>query len=383
MDPKDWFELTDAMLRDLARLQDQLLRSSRQRLEAAVADAQRSVLLWVLLLVAGSSAVAATGFVVHYRIVRPLELMTRSMRRLADDDLSMPVPRLRDTDEVGVMAESLRIFKANAIRRQRLEREKDALHVKLAEAHTKLNDDLTAAAAIQAALLPSSGTLCGVRYDSLFRPARLIAGDTYAVTPHKDGRVGFFAVDVAGHGAAAALVSVAAHHTLSQALVRRGDGPLRTVGDRLEALVAQVNADWPEGLPYFTMILGEIEPGADRGVVVQAGHPLPLLIRNEGQVHTIGQGGLPVGLLASSTYETTEFAFYRGDRLMLYSDGLSEAENAEGVPFSDERIETLIRQQAGNSTTAMLAAIDAALLNWRRSDSFEDDVTVLVLERTG
>ena len=78
-----------------------------------------------------------------------------------------------------------------------------------------------------------------------------------------DGGVGFFQVDVAGHGAPAAMVSVASHQILSQAI------PTKPEGMRLEDLVERINGDWPEDLPYFTMILGEIDPRTRRGSIVQ------------------------------------------------------------------------------------------------------------------
>ena len=65
-------------------------------------------------------------------------------------------------------------------------------------------------------------------------------------------------------------------------------------GDEPRA-VEQINGEWPEGLPYFTMILGEIDPRVQRATIVQAGHPSPLLIRADGSVKSVGDGGFPVG----------------------------------------------------------------------------------------
>jgi serine phosphatase RsbU (regulator of sigma subunit) len=190
-----------------------------------------------------------------------------------------------------------------------------------------------------------------------------------------DGRVGFFQIDVAGHGAAAALVSVASHHTLSQALLTQADGV------RLDDMVDRINREWPGDLPYFTMILGRIDVRNRRLEIVQAGHPSPLLVRRDGPVEVLGDGGFPVGMVQVASYETLETDFGPGDRLLVYSDGLVEAENAEGEQFSEARLRGFVQEQAGNSTPNILDGLDEALRKWRGSETLTDDLSVLMLDR--
>jgi serine phosphatase RsbU (regulator of sigma subunit) len=210
----------------------------------------------------------------------------------------------------------------------------------------------------------------------LYRPSSLIAGDTYNVIERRDGTIGFFQLDVAGHGAPAALMSVASHHALSQALLKQVEGM------DLSDLARQINGEWSGDLPYFTMILGEIDPQAHRATIIQAGHPSPLLIRGDGSVRLMGDGGFPIGLFPQATYELLSFTFAPRDRLLLYSDGLVDAESPSGEPFSDARLLTLMREHARTSTPLLLDALDAALRDWRQSETLDDDVSVLVLERT-
>jgi serine phosphatase RsbU (regulator of sigma subunit) len=370
-----WSDAAQAALQTIARLQEDLLRSSRERLDAQVTRALGSLVLWTSLLLAGIAAVTASGLFVSRRIVLPLEALRRAMLALAENDLATPLPRFARMDEVGEMSDALRVFKANAVRRQRLQEDKEMLHARLTEAYRQLRTDLDAAAKIQAAMLPAATAIEGLRYRGLYRPSSVIAGDTYNVLQRSDGRIGFFQVDVAGHGAPAALVSVASHHSLSQAL-------LKHVSDmRIEEVAAQINSDWPEDLPYFTMVLGEIDPRTGRGAIVQAGHPPPLLIGRDGAVRFIGEGGLPVGLFPAAQYEPVRFEVGEGDRLVLYSDGLIEAHNPDGEIFSEERLLDLVRPRAGDSTEALLDALDAAVRHWHGSDTLEDDLSVLVLER--
>ncbi|MFC4170787.1 SpoIIE family protein phosphatase [Microvirga sp. GCM10011540] len=372
---QEWYEIARQGLRSIANMQQELLRSSRDRLDLELAQSRRSVFLWSILLLCGFGAVLASALVVRLRVVRPLEALSSAMLRLAENDLSAPLPRQTRSDEIGEMSDALRVFKANAIRRQRSQQDKQMLHARLKDAYRQLRKDLEAAAVIQTTMLPPPSTLGDVRYCGLFRPSSLVAGDTYNVVRRSDGGIGFFQIDVAGHGAPAALVSVASHQILSQAILTRPDGM------RLETLVERINADWPEGLPYFTMVVGEIDVGAQRAAIIQAGHPAPLLLRADGIVEPIGDGGFPVGMISSATYETLEFDFRPGDRLLVYSDGLVEAENREGEQFSEERLRGLVHEHAEGSTGILLDSLDRVLRKWRGSERLDDDLSVLMLER--
>jgi serine phosphatase RsbU (regulator of sigma subunit)/Skp family chaperone for outer membrane proteins len=373
--PEEWYDLTGRALSNIALMQRELLRSSRERLEAGLSHAQWSLVLWSVLLLLGATAVIASILVVRRRVVRPLESLSETMLRLADNDLDTPLPRLSRADEIGEMNDALRVFKANAIQRQRTQNEKQVLHARLRDAYSQLRTDLEAAAVIQRTMLPPSSRVDGVAYHGLFRPSSLIAGDTYNVVRRNDGAVGFFQVDVAGHGAAAALVSVACHHALSQAILTR------TQGTPLEEIALHINEEWPEDLPYFTMVLGEIDSRTQRASIIQAGHPSPLVIRSDGAIEVIGDGGFPVGMLAAASYERLEFDFGPGDRLFIYSDGLVEAEGQDGEQFSEDRLRALVRDTAAQSSPDLLDRLDDALRNWRGSESLDDDLSVLMLER--
>jgi serine phosphatase RsbU (regulator of sigma subunit) len=376
LSPEEWYDLTGRTLSNIAMMQRELLHSSRERLDSELSRARRSVALWSALLLLGAAAVLASIMVVRRRVVRPLESLSQAMLRLADNDLEISLPRLARADEIGGMNDALRVFKANAIQRQRTQNEKQVLHARLRDAYSQLRKDLEAAAVIQRTMLPPSARIDGVEYHGLFRPSSLIAGDTYNVVRRTDGAVGFFQVDVAGHGAAAALVSVACHHALSQAILTR------TQGTPLEEIVVQINEEWPEDLPYFTMILGEIDSRSQRASIIQAGHPSPLVIRSDGAVEMIGEGGFPVGMLPAASYERLEFDLGPGDRLFVYSDGLVEAEDQSGEQFSEDRLRALVREAAAEPSAVLLDRLDEVLRNWRGTETLDDDLSVLMLERS-
>ncbi len=145
--------------------------------------------------------------------------------------------------------------------------------------------------------------------------------------------------------------------------------------------MARINREWPEDLPYFTMILGEIDVEDRRLTIVQAGHPSPLLVRQDGSVSLLGDGGFPVGMIRAAGYEALEADFGPGDRLLVYSDGLVEAENAAGEQFSESRLRGLVQDRAKSPTPIILDDLDRALRKWRGSETLSDDLSVLMLER--
>lgn len=371
-----WERTSDESLDALRQLQETLLASSRQRLEDLVQQGQRSAVAVTLATLAGILAAVLIFLVVRRRVIAPLSQISQAMVRLAGNDLATPVPRPKRLDEVGVMTKALRTFKANAISRQRTQQELQRVHQDLGETYNQMRRDLEAAATIQLAMLPAPNTVAGVSHTGLYTPSSLIAGDTYNVIAQPNGGVGFFQIDVAGHGAAAALVSVAGQHTLSQAILTRPPDA------RLEDIVAEVNRNWPEELPYFTAILGEIDPEASIARIVQAGHPSPLLIRFHGKVEYVGESGFPVGMLPQAQYETLEFDFRSGDRLLIYSDGVIETENSRGTLYSESRLLDLIANYAAGPTSDLLTALQASLREWRGGTELTDDVSVLVVERT-
>ena len=369
-----WQALSERVHQQALGLQEVLFELSEARLEAQRAAALRDAVLWGALLLAGVAAVAAGARAVLYRVIRPLEALRSSMLALAQGDLGSPLPAMRRDDELAAMADTLRVFRANAVRRTRLQEERLQLHDRLKEAYRQLREDLDSAAAVQESLIPAPARIGGVRFQGRLRPSHGISGDTFDVLRPPNGAVHFFLIDVAGHGAAAALVSVASHYTVVQALQRR------MAGESLGETVAALNRDWPERMPYFTMVVGELRPEAGEGVLVQAGHPSPLLVHRADGVEALGAGGLPIGVLPMAEWEEVRFAFGPGDRLLVFSDGLSEAEAPGGEPFGEDRVLEALRERKDAGGEELLVALLARVRSWRGAEELEDDMTLLLLE---
>lgn len=370
-----WRRVSQAAILQLDELQRATFRLTQSAVSALAQTARRSILIWSLVLYVSAALVAISGRVLLEWVVGPLERMRAAMLQLAVDNIDVALPKQSGLREIAAMDDALRAFRANATLRHALQSERLKLHGRLEETYGHLKTDLEAAAVIQASLLPQQAQLGNISLSSYFRPSHFLAGDTFDVLQQPDGRVIVFQIDVAGHGAAAALVSVASKYTVAQAILQRRPG-----GDLAE-LAAEINREWPSDLPYFTLVLAEIDPTSGEGVLVQAGHPSPLLLQASGELAVLGRGGLPVGVLPHATYEAVPFAFGPGDRLLIATDGVHEMADARGELFSEERMQNLIRSSGNRTTEQILADLDTSLRDWRGDDSLDDDVTIVILER--
>ncbi len=133
---------------------------------------------------------------------------------------------------------------------------------------------------------------------------------------------------------------------------------------------------------YATIAYGTLEKHTGRVRLALAGHPYPILIRHDGTIEYLRQGGLPVGMFPHVDYDTQELCLDPGDRLILYSDGITECSDPSGEAFGYDRFrETLAQAILVGGTGALATALDRRLRAWRGPIHFEDDISMLALER--
>lgn len=260
------------------------------------------------------------------------------------------------------------------------------LNQELAEAHGRMERDLEAAAATQIRLLPKLYDVHPrVRLDWLFIPSRFLAGDTLDYFMADDRHLVFYQLDVSGHGIAAALLSI----TLSRILVPLEGSPsmrVSPVDGQLELappkeVVAELNARFQgEDEMYFTILYGILNVFTRELRFCQAGHPGPVLMRRQGPPVVLGLGGFPVGLIEGMTYDEKVVQLEAGDRLIVYSNGLSECENTVSIRYEQHRLTEMLHQNRGGSLEALMNGVREALGTWRGQAEFADDVLVLALE---
>lgn len=245
-----------------------------------------------------------------------------------------------------------------------------------------LKRDLEVAREIQQAMLPD-GTWSGpgVEAFGLTKPANTVGGDFYDILPQPDGTVIVALGDVAGKASPAALLMA-----LLLAMLRT----LVDEGLPLPALVQRLNLQVSRHAPasrFITLFLASYDPPTGRLTFVNAGQTPPLLRRQTGSIERLMSGGIALGMFAGSTYEAGEVQMNPGDALLLYSDGLTEAESPDGQPFDEAGLERTLALYAGayqQSAAAELGrAVFDAVERHRRDQRLSDDLTVLVLSRLG
>jgi sigma-B regulation protein RsbU (phosphoserine phosphatase) len=243
-----------------------------------------------------------------------------------------------------------------------------------------LKRDLEVAREIQQAMLPE-GTWSGpgVEAFGLTKPANTVGGDFYDILPRPDGTVMVALGDVAGKASPAALLMA-----LLLAMLRT----LVDEGLPLPALVQRLNLQVTRHAPpsrFITLFLSSYNPATGRLLFVNAGQTPPLLRRQNGSIERLLSGGIALGMFAGSTYEAGEVQLEPGDALLLYSDGITEAESPDGQPFDEAGLERTLALYAGayqKSAAAELGrAVFDAVERHRRDQRLADDLTVLVLSR--
>jgi len=236
-----------------------------------------------------------------------------------------------------------------------------------------LEQDLELASRIQRGLLPDVrqvGDGWDIAYD--YRPARIVSGDYCDIIPAENA-VYFFLGDVSGKGVAASLL-MAHLHAMMRALV--------SVQLPLERLLERASRVFCEStLPthYATMVCGRATGGGEIEIC-NAGHLAVIVDREDGST-LVESTGLPVGLFRAEQFTTQRVGLSRGDILVLCTDGVTEAENAQGRPYGIERLAAVVRRHRGSSADAIVQACTRDL-SAHRSGLQQDDVTLMVIGRS-
>lgn len=217
-----------------------------------------------------------------------------------------------------------------------------------------------------------------------------VGGDMVGMFRINTDRIGVYAIDVSGHGVAAAMLGARIAGLFSggdynQNIVLKYDAVTgETIAREPHEVATRINELMLKEFStetYVTIAYADFDIETGKLRMVQAGHPHPAIQRADGRVEFIGTGGLPVGLIPEADFATIEADLAPGDRLFLYSDGITECLNAQGIEFGQEGLSATFDKFSKIKGLAFLEALKWELAHWAGEDEFEDDVSGALLER--
>jgi len=261
---------------------------------------------------------------------------------------------------------------------------------KLEAVNHRMMMELQTAAKVQRALLPAELPDIGdASFAWVFEPCDELAGDTLNVIPLGDQHAGLFMLDVSGHGVPAALLSVAVHHLLSarpeqSALLTRDSN--EPSGYRIVSpaeVASLLNATFPMDTAtpqYFTLLYGILDVKVKEFRFVSAGHPGPIHGPKGRHVELVPASGFPIGILPGRNFAEQTVKLGSGDRLYLYTDGLTEAQSRDGEEFGAAGLLRALEETRHLPLKESLSATVESATRWRDGSSFQDDLSLLAFE---
>ena len=245
---------------------------------------------------------------------------------------------------------------------------------KLAANSTEMMRDLDEAHQTQQRLLPSElPQMPGVEIQASWLPAKNIGGDYYDAIRLDDDTLAFCIADVAGKGLPAAIVM-----SNIQAAVRAYAKSMRSPADLCKQLNKLIFEN-TQTMRFVTFFYGVLDTRNRALRYTNAGHVPPLLIRKDGVHETLTEGGMVLGPFSDSRYSEASVMLHSGDRLVLLTDGITEAENVAGEQFADSaRITDLLEQNRGLTSAELRDTLLDAVTSFSDGD-LQDDATLMVL----
>jgi serine phosphatase RsbU (regulator of sigma subunit) len=241
-----------------------------------------------------------------------------------------------------------------------------------------LKGELEVAREIQLAMLPrGTYNAADIQISGVTRPANTVGGDFYDVLALPDGRVIVTLGDVAGKGSPAALLMA-----LLLAVLRT------LVDEALEAsaLVKRLNGQICRHSPasrFITLFYAVYTPGTGALTYVNAGQNPPFVRRRDGAYERLGSTGVALGMFEESQFGSVETRVEPGEMLVLYSDGITEAEDPDGRPFEESGLEGVLEAHVSRSPSEIGARVLTAVEAHAKQSRFVDDLTILILKRDG
>jgi phosphoserine phosphatase RsbU/P len=240
----------------------------------------------------------------------------------------------------------------------------------------RLEEQISLARAIQIRFWPEHAPgVSGIEIGALIEPAYEIGGDYYDILKSTTGLTGLVVSDVNGKGVPAALLMASIRASL-RALFDTCSSPVEIINKLNRIIINDTEVD-----QYATLFFSTYNTSDRKLSYVNAGHIPPILFRKEtGTIERLKTGGPVIGFTDEITYHSGELYLQKGDVLVIFSDGIVEAEDENEIEFGEDNLIKLIRQSAKKPSKEIAAQISAAVAAYNHAGGHSDDETILVVK---
>ncbi len=241
----------------------------------------------------------------------------------------------------------------------------------------RMEEELNLARKMQQGLLPSKlPQLPGYEIAAVNISSRHVGGDYYDVIPISEGLYGIAIADVSGKGAGAALLM--ANLQASLRALASGEMQIGEMISRINNFIHQNTAlD-----KFITFFYGQLDTKKNTFTFCNAGHNPPYNVGRDGETVELMVGGIVLGMMPDMTFETETIALKAGDRIVLFTDGITEAMNRQEEEFGEERVKALVQKWPDLSAQELMEKIVSEVKKFSRGAPQADDITQVVVKAT-
>src|SRR5918992_226567 len=240
----------------------------------------------------------------------------------------------------------------------------------------RLERELQLASEIQQRFQPAAPPIvAGYELQGISFPCYEIGGDYYDFIERDDGRLVIALGDVSGKGTAAALLMSSLHAAIHAQSASH---------NTLSATISAVNRYLADNIPanrFVTLFYAELDPESGALSFLNAGHNPPLIVHSAGTVEQLASGGLPLGIKPDAEYREGRTQLQRGDVLVIYSDGVTEAVSPTGEEFGPTRLYEVVYRNVEASAAGIRDRIESSLTKFAQGTSAADDITLVIVKR--
>lgn len=243
-------------------------------------------------------------------------------------------------------------------------------------ARQRMEQELALAGEVQARFLPRTvPQVPGWEMVASLLPARQTSGDFYDFVPLPDGRIGLVVADVADKGTGAALFMALSRTLIRTFAVQHPTAPEQALRAANLRILTDADSD-----QFVTVFYGVLDPASGTLTYANAGHN-PAYLLNGADCHALKRTGVPLGVFEDQVWEQATVTVAPGDRLVLYSDGVSEAQDADGAEFGEDRMLAAIDAHRAGPVAAAHDAVLAAVQAFVGAAPQFDDLTLMIVAR--